>query len=370
MRPSRLPSTRRATRWQRFAEASRGSDAGVGQTDGMDRPPDDATVDTAWALRWQAEYCRHNGAPTAALVCDVVASDLNEHGPLSALIAPTTRFADWVGLRVMGCVHRLAIERQAPAVAVGAPTLGGTSPLDAPDPVTAVAGFGEAVVAALVDHPDALREAIDRVPQTNEPARARALRIALARSTRPVRLFEVGASAGLNMRADHLPGDLALEGAPQPEVVERRGCDLDPVDPATPAGRTWLSGFVWLDDTARFAALAHALDVAARIPAKVVRADAADFVSACSLAEGTTTVVWHSAFWSYLPPARRAALSDSINALGATASTTAPLWHVSWEAGPTDMRDFELWVERFEGDAPRRELLATGGPHAQGLALA
>ena len=323
----------------------------------------------AWALRWQADFCRHNGAPTAALVCDTVAADLEGPGRLSARFPSTTRFADWVGLRVMGCVHRLAIERQAPVVAMGAPTLGGTSPLDAPDPAVAVAAFSEAVVDALLAHPEELGEALSRVPQTNEPARARALRIALARSARPVRLFEVGASAGLNLRADRLPGDLHLEGGPQPEVVVRQGCDLDPVDPTTQAGRTWLSGFVWLDDTARFAALGHALEVAARVPAEVVRADAADFVSGLTVAEGTTTVVWHSAFWSYLPPDRREALSTAIDALGATASATAPLWHVSWEAGPADMRDFELWVERVEGGSPARELLATGGPHAQGLAL-
>lgn len=335
----------------------------------MERPPDDEMVELAWALRWQAGFCRHNGAPTAALVCDTVATDLEGPGRLTHLFTPTTRFGDWVGLRVMGCVHRLAIEREAPLVAMGAPTLGGTSPLDAPDPSIAVAAFSDAVVDALLGHPDELRSAVERVPQTNEPARARALRIALARSRLPVRLFEVGASAGLNLRADHLPGDPDLEAGPQPEVLVRRGCDLDPVDPTSTHGRTWLSGFVWLDDTERFAALAHALDVAARVPAEVVRADAADFVSTLTVTEGTTTVLWHSAFWSYLPPDRREALSDALDTLGATASPAAPLWQVSWEAGPSDMRSFELRLDRFEGAEPTRELLATGGPHAQGLTL-
>lgn len=335
----------------------------------MERPPDDAEVATAWALRWQAAYCQHNGAPTAAAVCDAVADDLDADGELATLLPPTTRFGDWMGLRVMGCVHRLALARRAPAVAVAAPTLGGTSPFDAPDPTHARADFSDAVVEALANHPDDLVDAVGRVPQTNEPGRARALRIALARATPPVRLFEVGASAGLNLRADALPGDPALEGGPQPEVTERGGCDLDPVDPTTPAGRLWLSGFVWLDDTSRFAALSHALDVATQIPAGVVQGDAADFVRSLTLVAGTTTVVWHSALWSYLPPDRRAALTDAIASLGAAASGTAPLWHVSWEAGPRDLRDFELVVERFEGGPPTRELLATGGPHAQHLTV-
>ena len=335
----------------------------------MTRPDDDTEVDTAWAIRWQADYCRQANAPVAGAACDAVADDLTAGGPLTERIPATTRFGDWIGLRVLGLTHRLAIERAAPGVAVCAPTLGGSSPFTAPDPATAVAAFADATVEALATHPAALDDALARVPQTNEPGRARALRIALARARRPVRLVELGASAGLNLRADHLPGDPALEGGPQPEVVLRYGCDLAPVDPTTTAGRTWLSGFVWFDDTARFAALGHALEVAARVPAQVVRADVADFVGTLSLEPGTITVVWHSAVWPYLPPDTRRRTEASLDALAATATADAPLWLTSWEPASANRERFDLVVERAEGGPATRQVWATGGPHGQGLAL-
>ncbi len=339
----------------------------------MDGPDYDTDVDAVWAMHWQADHCRQLQSPIAGAVCDAVADDLAAGGPLVDHIPPTTRFGDWIGVRVLGLVHRLAIERSAPQVAVCAPTLGGSSPFTAPDPDGAVAALASAVVSALVAHPDALADALARVPQTNDPGRARALRIALARAggelRRPVRLIELGASAGLNLRADHLPGDPALEGGPQPEIVLRQGCDLAPVDITTPEGRTWLSGFVWFDDPPRFAALSNALEVADRVPAKVVRADIADFVDTLTLEPGTVTVVWHSAVWPYLPPDTRHRVDASLDALGATATTDAPLWLTSWEPSSDDQSLFELVIERFEGGPRRQEVLATGGPHCQGLAL-
>lgn len=335
----------------------------------MERPEDDTEVTSIWAMRWQADYCRVDGSPISGAVCDAVADDLEAHGPLADHFPATTRFGDWIGVRVMGLVHRLAIERAAPGVAMCAPTLGGSSPFDATDPDTARSHFADAVVGALAAHPEALADALARVPQTNEPGRGRALRIALARSPLPVRLVELGASAGLNLRADHLPGDLSLEGGPQPSIVLRRGCELAPVDPTTPAGRTWLSGFVWLDDTERFAALGHALDVAQRVPAEIVAADIAEFVETLSVESGTVTVVWHSAVWPYLDPTTRQRVDASLAALGATATADAPLWLTSWEPASADRQRFELVVERFDGGPPQREVLASGGPHGKDLVL-
>jgi len=339
----------------------------------MAHPGDDDEVPTAWALRWQADYCRGQDAPIAGTACDAIADALEPGGALGALVPPVVRQGDWVGLRFLGLTHRLAIDRRAPAVALAAPTLGGISPFDASDPDAAVAAFRSAVVEALATHGDEVTAAMGRTPQTNDPGRSRALRLALAAAAAdpglPVRLIEVGASAGLNLRADHLPGAPDLEVGPQPDVVERRGCDLNPVDPTTPEGRIWLSGFVWFDHTERFAALAHALHVAQRVPAEVVRADAAEFVGALRVEVGATTVVWHSAVWPYLPPERRDALTDALATLGSTATPTAPLWHVSFEPGPLGPDHCELLVERFTGDEPTQKVVAVGGPHGQALAL-
>lgn len=344
-------------------------DSGSADPD-VSTPGDDHIVDTVWALRWQARYCRTHGAPLAAEVCDAVADDAAGGGPLAVLLPQAVRMGDWVGLRVMGCVHRLAINRQAPGVAVCAPTLGGTSPLNATNAEAATATFRRAVIDTLVANPDALTDALARVPQTNEPGRARPLRVALSHITGPVHLVELGASGGLNLRADHLRGDPALEAGPMPPVTRRVGCDLDPVDITTAAGRTLLSGFVWLDDTNRFADLAHALDVATRVPATVTRADVCDFVDTVEPDVGVTTVVWHSAMWPYLDNIGRQRVLASLDRFGAGATPTSPLWHVSWEPGPAGPAEFELVVRQWDGSAPRHEVWATGDPHGRVLVAA
>ncbi len=325
-------------------------------------------VGTAVALRWQADYCRSKGSPIAATVCDAVADDLEANGPTEALLPARVRTGDWVGLRVMGLVHRMAITRRAPGVAINAPTLGGTSPFAAPDPTSAVAAFRDAVVTAVVSDPAAMAAALAAIPQTNEVGRSRALRIALSGCVSPVRLIELGASAGLNLRCDRLPGDADLEVGPLPEIVERLGCDLAPVDPTSADGRLWLSGFVWLDDVDRFAALGEAMRVATDVPATMVAADVVEFLNTIEVATGLTTVVWHSAVWPYLDAPTRNAVTARLAAIGSGATPDAPLWHVSWEPGPDGPEQFELVVERWDGGSePRREVLVVGNSHGHEL---
>jgi hypothetical protein len=329
---------------------------------------DHEIIDTVGALRWQADYCRSKGSPVAGAVCDAVADDAQAGGPTAAQLPERVRSGDWIGLRVMGLVHRMAIARRAPGVAVHAPTLGGTSPFAAADSGTALESFAAAVVDAVVVDPAATADALARTPQTNEVGRSRALRVALSRCTTPVRLLEVGASAGLNLRCDRLPGDPALEDGPIPPIVERLGCDLDPVDSTTPQGRLWLSGFVWLDDVERFAALGAALEVAASVPAEVIEVDAVTFLDGVAVANGCTTVVWHSAVWPYLHTDTRTAVTERLERIGSGATADAPLWHVSWEPGAEGPEQFELVIARWEGGGgPTREVAVVGNSHGQNL---
>jgi hypothetical protein len=106
----------------------------------------------------------------------------------------------------------------------------------------------------------------------------------IARSTGlPFRLLEIGCSAGLNLRWDRYCyetacGEWGPAGAPvvfensfsgnalpldvAVDVLERRGCDLNPIDPTTKEGRLRLLSFVWPDQTARFRQLSNAIEVA------------------------------------------------------------------------------------------------------------
>ncbi len=57
-------------------------------------------------------------------------------------------------------------------------------------------------------------------------------------------------------------------------MVERHGCDLDPIDATRPAGGRYLTSFVWPFDLARRERLAAALDTARTHPVIVDRAPA------------------------------------------------------------------------------------------------
>ena len=121
-----------------------------------------------------------------------------------------------LALRLLGSVHRLVLERRAGALATFYPSVGGTW-----EPEDGWAAFR----ALLEEQPDVVREWLDRAPQTNEVGRATALYgglLQLPRGDLPVRLVEIGSSAGLNLRADRFAyvDDAGRRfGAPDAEVV-------------------------------------------------------------------------------------------------------------------------------------------------------
>lgn len=326
------------------------------------------------ALRWQRDYVRGHGAPVAGLMLDAVVQDVVDGGAVSALLPDEVRFGDLPALRVMAAVHRLALQRRAPHVAIALPTLGGTAPSSA----HAQERFRTAVVETVATHPDEVVASLAQTPQTNETGRAALLRCALSHTNLtgtglPVRLWEIGTSGGLNLRADHLPGLPHLEPAPLPPIVERRGCDIDPIDVMSVEGRLLLSSYVWVDDVERFQRLAAAFAVAAQVPAEVVRMDAAQFVGELHPAAGRATVLWHSAMWLYLPASTRVAVLEELSRAGAEATRESPLLHVSWEwdsahDGPDQ---FALVVRRWDGEAEGAPtLLARGMSHGRSVRLA
>ena len=312
------------------------------------RPADSDVVPIGEVFGWQADYCRKSGAPLAAAICEAVVADVGVNGPLASLLPSESRFGDLLALRVMAVVHRLALERRVPLVAMHVPTLGGTVPPDS----AVLRQWQCNVVEALAAHPDAVVAGLARTPQTNEPGRAAVLRAALTRldSSRPVRLREIGASAGLNLRADLLPGVPRLERGPIPPIADRVGCDLAPIDPTSHEGRLLLTSFVWVDHVDRFERLRHALAVAATTPAEVVHCEAADFVDDLELADGFTTVLWHSALWSYLAESEQQRLLKRIEQLGAQATSVRQFVHVSWEWPAAGTDEFVGTMRMWNGD--------------------
>ena len=149
------------------------------------------------------------------------------------------------------------------------------------------------------------------------------------------------------------------------KVVGREGCDADPVDPTTEAGRLTLVSYVWPDQHERIATLRAALEVAARVPARLERARATEWL-ARRLAEPATadvaTVVFHSIVWQYLPDDERRLVRHTIEEAGARATSSTPLAWLRFEPS-ADARCAELRLACWPGGGDR--LLATAGFHGR-----
>ncbi|GAA1591724.1 DUF2332 domain-containing protein [Actinomadura kijaniata] len=291
----------------------------------------------------QADGCRRLGAPMYAELLRRAADDTG--GPAAAIMEGLGGSA--LSLRLLGTVHRLVLEGRAPELAPYYPTVGGV-----PDGAAAWPAFRRVVA----EHAAEIRAGMATPPQTNEVGRSAALvgglLTVVAATGLPVRLLEIGASAGLNLRADRFrylfeggaygPEDSPVvlpdcwEGGPPPvdaplEVVERRGCDLAPLDPADPADQVRLLSYVWPEQAERVARLRAAFAVAAEVPATVVRDGAAGFLDGLAPRPGTVTVVWHSIMRHYVPADEWARVEASLAAAGAAATPRSPVAHLALE---------------------------------------
>ena len=194
----------------------------------------------------------------------------------------------------------------------------------------------------------------------------------------PLRLVEIGASAGLNLRCDRfrveLPDGRGVGPTSSPvvlrdvwrgpvppldvvlDVVERVGCDTAPVDPTTTEGRLLLTSYVWADQTARLERLRGAFEVAGQVPADLERAGAADYLDRLELRDGTTTVLWHSVMWQYLDATERERAAARIDELGASASAAARFAHLALEPrrrAPGAEHEFLVTVRSWPGGEER-----------------
>lgn len=289
----------------------------------------------------QARACAELGSPMYAELLTRAADDPG--GAVATVLGE--RAGPGFVLGMLGTVHRLVLEGRAPGLAAHYPTAGGTK-----DPLQAWPAFRD----ALAEHAGEIRAGFADPPQTNEVGRAAPLvggLLAVAAATGlPIRLLEIGASAGLNLRADHFrllheggaygpesPVVLAdaWRGLPSVDaplvVAERRGCDPNPLDAASPDAQRRLLSYVWPDQTARVGRLRAAFEVAARVPATVVRAGAAEFLDGLAPQPGTATVVWHSTMRAYLSEDEAARVDRHIANAGAAATEDAPVARLSFE---------------------------------------
>ena len=187
-----------------------------------------------------------------------------------------------------------------------------------------------------------------RSVQTNEANRCATWLPPLSRIEGPVAVLEVGAAAGLCLYPDRYsveyttpngarrvdppagPSDVVLSCAVDdeasipsryPEVVWRRGIDLDPIDVADADAIDWLANLIWPgpDHDVRVARLRAAAAVAASDPPEIVRGDLLERLTdvAAAAPSDATLVVFHSAVLLYLDAGQRRRFADLMAGLGA-----------------------------------------------------
>lgn len=338
-------------------------------------------------LRAQGRFCADSGSAMYGELFELVARDVESGGVFATILAgqEDAPSGQAVPLRLLGGLHRMVLDGRAPQLRRWYPSVGGSFVAEEAWPEIARVATGHTAV---------LRAALGQPPQTNEVGRAAALIGGLLQITDefhlPIRLFEIGSSAGLNLRADRYhyryPGgqwgpvdspvtiDNAWRGHLPPggevNIVERHGYDIAPLDPTGAAGddvELSLLSYVWPDQNDRLKRVRGAIAVAREVPASLQHRTAADAVRHLSLASGALTVLWHSITWQYLSATERAAVQAGIDDLAARAQAGSPFAHLTLEPareGPDNALKFLVRVTCWPGGHPRvlAECHAHGAP--------
>jgi hypothetical protein len=328
-------------------------------------------------FRRQIIDCRQLGSPFTATVLEILLENIEAGGRLAAAVAtwPGDPQADALPIRLAGAFHALVLSGSRPDLAQCYP-----SHAQATDTVALRVAIGKAIdeeqphIARYLGHP----------PQTNETLRSAVLLGGFMTVTQefglPLRMLEIGASAGLNVIWDKYRYRLGasdigpaaspvlletkwhgpLPGLLMPQVLSRAACDQRPVELTDPAQQLRLRSYVWADQQARSARLEAAIALALAENVEVEKADAAEWLARqlAQPVEAAVTVIYHSVMWQYLLPATQQRLRE----LMALAGQAAPLAWLRFEPanGPGP---FELRLTRWQAGIRDEQLLATAHPH-------
>lgn len=324
---------------------------------------------------------RHGRSPLYVELMRAAADDIERGGVVAAVFQGVPSPPGSVPqLRLMAALHYLVLAGAAPNLAAFYPSAGGERPVEDCWPVA------EAVIA---EHFDVVRSRLHRTVQTNEPGRSAVLFAGLLwladRYRRPIRLLELGASAGLNLLADryayvageHVLGDASSPlrfiepWAPAPPVdladaaatlriVARAGCDVSPLDPRREEDRLALLSYVWPDEPHRIERMRAAFAVAVRHPLPIAARPASQWLpeALAGGGAGELVVVWHSVIRQYVEPAEWAATERAL-CEAVDAGVPARLVRLSMEPA----EDAHMWMQltvHDPVDAPGVRLAACG----------
>jgi len=351
-----------------------------------DRP---TSADIIAHFREQATFCQALGSPFMHDLCLVMASDIEEDGPVAELVqnwAGNPR-RDALSLRLAGYLHHSVLTGAAPELAAAYPRRADGWSMQSIWPLAR---------DWLAETAPAAKAFLDSPPQTNEVRRSIALLPGFlqlaARYPGPMHLLELGASAGLNQnwdRFNYQTASWARQGSsgvnistewncPPPEhldarveIASRAACDQNPIRVSSREAALRLKSYVWPDQPERLARIDAAIALANETSIAVDTADAADWLRAKLAARPATdlTVIYHSVFLQYPPAEVRRALLAMMEAAGAEATPGRPLAWLCFEPGAffqgpdqtgINPNDFVTYLQTWPGGEAQRLLRSDG----------
>lgn len=327
----------------------------------------------------QADTCAFMGSHLYGALCGLAARAYERDSNLRALLDRHTHRSRLV-LRLLGAAHFRALQGSALGIARHFPSTGGDGDAEA---------AWNAILSDVQANTALYDELLARPVQTNEVARAMpvlAAMLAVADVTKlPLRIFELGSSAGLILNFDRYRysgegwswGDAASalhlrnrasDGAPaflgaRLEVASRAACDLHPLDVSKDVDADTLLSFVWPDQNERFERLKAAIEIARAHPVAIEAGDGIDWIARTALpVSGAATVALHTVVTEHMPQHMRQALSATMSQLGGEARADAPFAWVRMEPG---RRGYQTVATLWPGE---REIeVAVSDGHAQDL---
>lgn len=304
------------------------------------------------AFAEQSEWCAILGSPFTSRLMEALCDSIDR----STLSGKT--ILDWQGrpdalgdavpLRLAGALHALVRRGRLPALAKLYP------PNELPSPTI----LRDCLISSLHEVDGEICKWLGYPPQTNEVARSAILYpglMTIAGLTRfPIELYEVGASAGLNLLMAEYEYDLGgqivgrqgsrLRLAPSwsgpspgkfiPVIQNCRGCDLNPLNVSNAEHRERLIAYVWPDQIDRISRLESALRIVQECVLTLDKDNAVEWIEKVlggDPKEGTTRVLFHTVAHQYFSDNDKQRMTSQMETLGARATSRSPLAWLAFE---------------------------------------
>jgi hypothetical protein len=317
-------------------------------------------------MRAQGTMCESLGSPFMNVLLSVIADNIAPGNEVSARLlnwpGDISGKADSVSLRLAGALHALVLTDKSPELAAQYPP-------NTPDPEA----LWQAVEHAFTHHTAHIQDWLNSPPQTNEVRRSSVLipaaHLIAAHFGKPLALSELGASSGLNLMFDHFglnagSTDYTPENAtvvlnpdwtgdaPAPidlQITQRRGVDLNPLDPTDHLDQLRLRAYLWADQPDRL----HRTEAAIALASGQVDTGDVEAWLTQRLAnppKDATHMIYHTVAWQYFPAATSAACQTLIEAAGASATADAPLAWFGMEADDDTASGAKLTLRLWPGN--------------------